>query len=103
MTQEANSEPTTDLRSLVRQSSTAVWILLMVATCISWWLGTDHSLFISDHRIAGAAVIATAFIKVHFIGRDSMHLHDAPRPLAAVFTAWVVGVGGIVMAIYLLL
>lgn len=103
MTHEANSEPMTDLGSLVRQSSTAVWILLMVATCTSWWLGTDHSLFTSDHRIAGAAVITIAFIKVFFIGRDFMHLRDAPRALAAVFIAWVVGVCGIVISIYLLL
>ena len=80
---EASAVQTTQPRSLadlLRSSITAIWFVLIGATLLSWWLGTDH--VIDDASLAGALILLVAFIKVRFVGLYFMELH-APDPAPA--------------------
>jgi hypothetical protein len=62
---------------------------LVVATCITWWLGSESSLMGGGFGLAATLTILIAFAKVFFIGRDFMELRAAPFALRAAFTLWV--------------
>jgi Prokaryotic Cytochrome C oxidase subunit IV len=67
----------------------AVFACLVVATCVTWWLGSEFSLTGSRFGPAATLTILIAFAKVFFIGRDFMELRAAPFVLRAVFNLWV--------------
>jgi len=68
---------------------TAVFTGLVVATCITWWLGSVSSLAGGALGLAASLTILIAFAKIYFIGRDFMELSDAPFVLRSVFSLWV--------------
>ena len=77
----------------VPRRTTVVWIALMAATCATWWLGTGH---VGPRNYALLAIVLTiviAFVKISLIGSEFMELRDAPLPLRAAFSLWVVVVG----------
>lgn len=79
-----------------------IWLGLVLVTLLSWWLGADHGLSATHGRTIGmTSVLAVAFLKILFIGNYFMELRTAPMMLRLVFGAWVIGVGGIVIALYL--
>ena len=90
------------MTSLLKNRVTIVWLGLVLATMLSWWLGTDHGFTGADGRTIGTAIVlAVAFLKIRFIGMHFMELRTAPLVLRIVFEGWVVGVGGVVLALYL--
>lgn len=58
--------------------TTIVWLALVIATCLSWWLHVGGP---TSRSAASAGIIVVAFIKVRLIGRDFMELRRAPRGL----------------------
>lgn len=82
--------------------ATIVWMGLVLATCITWWLGTDHPFASVYVRLAAALAIAIAFVKAYFIGADFMELRSAPKSLRVVFAAWIVGIGGATVVLSLI-
>lgn len=90
-----------ELTTYARQPVTAVWGLLMVATALSWMVGTDHDIIVDSTEFATVTVLIIAFAKVQLIGLHFMELRDAPRALTAVFGTWVVAVCAVVSGIYL--
>jgi hypothetical protein len=68
---------------------TVVFAILVVATCVTWWLGSVSSLTGGALGVAATLTILIAFAKIYFIGRDFMELRDAPLALRIVFTLWV--------------
>ena len=48
-----------NLSDLLRSSITVVWLVLIVATLTSWWLGTDHGFSNEDLAIA---LVATTIV-----------------------------------------
>jgi hypothetical protein len=75
-----------------------VWVVLMVVTALSWWLGAGHG----ASSIATVAVLSVAFTKVGLIGEHFMELRHALPLMRALFGLWC-GVMFIVLAgIYLL-
>jgi hypothetical protein len=68
---------------------TVVFAILVVATCVTWWLGSVSSLTGGALGLAATLTILIAFAKIYFIGRDFMELRDAPPALRIVFTLWV--------------
>jgi hypothetical protein len=68
---------------------TVVFAGLVVATCITWWLGSVSSLTGGAFGLAATLTILIVFTKIYFIGRDFMELRDAPLVLRSVFTLWV--------------
>jgi apolipoprotein N-acyltransferase len=78
----------------------AVWLGLIAATCLSWWLGSEHRML--NARVASSVIIlVTAFIKIRFVGNYFMELRDAPIPMRVFFEAYCVGICSIIIAIYL--
>ena len=74
---------------------TVVFAGLVLATCITWWLGSESSLTGGGFGLTATLTILIAFAKVFFIGRDFMELRAAPFVLRAVFSLWV---GAVVVA-----
>ena len=64
---------------------TAVWLLLVLATLLSW----ESAHLGDDHRLSTSIVLVIAFIKARFVGLEFMELRDAPLPLRLIFELWV--------------
>jgi hypothetical protein len=76
---------------------TVVWLILMAATLLSWWLGDGHG----ATKLAAVTVILTGFVKVALIGYHFMELREAPPQLRYAFFSWCIGVPSILIGIYL--
>lgn len=70
----------------------AVFAGLVLATCLTWWLGSGTSSTGGGLGVAATLTIVIAFAKIFFIGMDFMELRAAPTALKAVFTIWVAAV-----------
>jgi hypothetical protein len=68
---------------------TVVFAGLVVATCITWWLGSGSSPTGNGVSLAATLTVLIASAKVYFIGRDFMELRSAPSVLRAAFNVWV--------------
>jgi hypothetical protein len=81
--------------------ATGVWLLLVIATLVSWWLGVAHGLHtvLNPAAITGG-VMMIAFIKVRFVIRYFMEARDAPLPVRLIGDAWIAGVYATLMCIY---
>ncbi|WP_036725509.1 cytochrome C oxidase subunit IV family protein [Patulibacter minatonensis] len=79
-----------------------VWGVLVLATVVSWYLGTDHGFSSKDGQsVATSIVLVVAFVKIRFIGSDFMELRHAPAGLRRAFDAWVVVVCLTLVGFYL--
>lgn len=79
-----------------------VWLALMAATALSWWVGGEHGPPVEGIRVGAAVALAVAFVKVHYVGLEFMELRGAPAGLRWAFEGWVAVVGGVVVALYAL-
>lgn len=81
-------------------SATTVWLVLLVASAASLWLGSDAT----DRSQTAAAVglLAIAFTKIWLIVRYFMEVRFAPLWLRLVLDAWVAGVFVAITALYLM-
>lgn len=86
--------------ALLRTPATAVWLVMIVATSISWQLGVEGSATAS-HKGASVAILLIAFVKVRLVGMWFMELKDAPIPLRAIFEAYCLVVAALVIGLYL--
>jgi hypothetical protein len=86
------------LTALLKTRTTAVWLGLIVATLVSWRIGTDHGLHAS---LATAVVLVVAFVKVRFVGVYFMELRDAPAWLRTVFEGYCLVVCTALIVMYL--
>jgi heme/copper-type cytochrome/quinol oxidase subunit 4 len=77
-----------------------VWLALIAATCLSFWLGGGHRAPVRETAVS-VAVLAVAFVKVRLVGLYFMELKNAPVVLRAIFESYVVAVAGIVLTLYL--
>ncbi|MGH8595932.1 MAG: cytochrome C oxidase subunit IV family protein [Gammaproteobacteria bacterium] len=78
---------------------TPIWLLLILATWLSWEFG--HGLgFGSRYDFATIAVMVIAFIKVRFVFLDFMEIRTAPQPLRLAFEAWTIVVCGAIIGLY---
>ncbi len=86
--------------TLLRNRVTPVWLLLVAATGLSWWMGSDAGGPGSEVRLVASALIAVAFIKVRFVLRYFMEVRTAALPLKLLADAWVLIVCGAVLTLY---
>jgi hypothetical protein len=86
--------------TMLRSPAIIVWLILVVATVISWTLGTQH--IVASSTVVSVCVLVIAFIKVRFVGLYFMELRDAPLPLRTVFEAYCIIVGGAVIGAFLI-
>lgn len=87
-------------RSLLRYRFTIVWVLLVAATVVSFWIGTEHG--ISSDAGRALIILAIAFVKVRYVGLYFMDLRGAPLALRGIFEAYCVAVCLAMMAVYLI-
>ena len=91
------------MMNLLFKPVTAAWLLLMLATGLSWWLGQDHILSPaenSNYRMIASSLIVIAFIKVRIVISYFMDVRQAPLALKVVCDAWVVLVCGALIYLY---
>jgi hypothetical protein len=87
--------------NLIRTSTTAIWLLLVVATCISWWFGESPNA--DQYRIVTTvSVLFIAFIKIRFVIMHFMEVRHAPFVLVVLCNAWVILVFLAVSGLYLI-
>ncbi|MBI2963112.1 MAG: cytochrome C oxidase subunit IV family protein [Deltaproteobacteria bacterium] len=81
---------------LMRRTATVVWIVLSLATGVSWWLAEREG------STAGATVLIMliAAFKARMVMLHFMELKAAPLPWRCVFEGWVVIFTGVILAGY---
>jgi heme/copper-type cytochrome/quinol oxidase subunit 4 len=88
----------TQLTTLLKSRVSLVWLGLIIATLISWRIGTDHGV---HAHLATTVVLLVAFVKVRFVGLYFMELRDAPLPLRALFEGYCLVVCTTLIVMYL--
>lgn len=87
------------MTALLRTRASVIWLVLVLATSISWTLGTESG---GAHRLVSVVILAVAVFKIRLVGLYFMELRDAPRALRAVFEIYCLAVAGVTIGIYLL-
>jgi hypothetical protein len=85
--------------AFVRGRAGVSWLVLIVATLISYSLGADHG----TGSVMVVVVLVIASIKVRLVGLDFMELRTAPVPLRAAFEGYCVGLWVLLSGLYLFL
>jgi len=83
--------------SLLRARSTAVWLVLVAVTMVSFALGADHGVGSS----VAVVVLGLAVVKVRYVGLDFMELRTAPVMLRALFEAYCITLWMVLAGMYL--
>lgn len=86
------------MTGLLRSPITVVWAGLILATSVSWVLGTQSA---EESTGAGVAVMLVAFLKIRFVGLYFMELRHAPVTLRGIFEGYVLVVAAAVIGLYL--
>ncbi|WP_028933750.1 cytochrome C oxidase subunit IV family protein [Pseudonocardia spinosispora] len=89
----------TTLNVLLRTRITVVWVALVAATLLSFWLGTDHGLSSTEARTI--LILVVAFVKVRFVGLYFMELRAAPVVLRSLFEGYCLLVCVVLLGLYL--
>ncbi len=84
---------------LLKHHVTKIWLLLVSATGISWWMGGDHSNILEAGQMA-SLVLIIALVKVRFVLRHFMEVNAAGDYLKWITDGWVVLVGATLLFLY---
>ena len=87
---------TRQLASLIRSRATVVWVALIVATLVSWTVGTDGAV---GARFATTVVLLVAFTKVRLIGLHFMELRESALELRVLFETYCVVVCSVLLVL----
>ncbi|MCV7412507.1 hypothetical protein AWC05_17975 [Mycobacterium florentinum] len=85
--------------ALIRTPATAVWLVLIAATGVSWALGTQHGM--ANHQLASVIILLIAFIKVRLVGLYFMELREAPNVLRGLFETYCVVVCALLLGVFI--
>lgn len=83
--------------TVLRERATMVWLLLMVATCVTTW-GLSKELFSPTVAVVGIFLIAA--VKIRFVILDFMELRHAPIPARVAAEMWVAGVTVLILGFW---
>ncbi|MGH7963127.1 MAG: cytochrome C oxidase subunit IV family protein [Candidatus Binatia bacterium] len=86
--------PVESHRGAIPRRATLVWLGLVVATVVTFWLGSRHPFAGTSVGLAASIAITIGIGKAVFIGLEFMELRHAPPGLRYAFLAWCVVVGG---------
>jgi hypothetical protein len=89
------------MKRLIRSSVTLVWAVLMLATGLSWWLGTHPGGAATGGASATIVLLLVAFFKVRLVMMHFMEVRGAPLPLRVACEGWVIVTCGAVLGCYL--
>ncbi|MDO0929012.1 cytochrome C oxidase subunit IV family protein [Streptomyces sp. TG1A-8] len=73
------------MKALLRVPEFLAWLVLILATGTSWWLGHDGGA--DGHRPLMTLIMVVAFTKAWMVGNYFMQLREAPGPLRWTFSA----------------
>lgn len=76
----------TSWRQLLRDRISAVWAVLVLATVVSFTVGSEDGR--GMHAWASAVIIVIAMLKVRLVGLYFMELRDAPTILRGLFETY---------------
>lgn len=79
--------------------TTIIWLLLMLATILSWFLGVNQNQAVLN-ATASVSIILVAFIKVRLVMTDFMEVRSAPRGLRMMCDAWMTILCASMMVLY---
>lgn len=79
---------------------TLAWMVLFLATAVSWSLGQDSTQVTT--LAAGVAILSLAFFKVRLILLYFMELRFAPQPWRGIFELWVLAVWAAIIYLYVI-
>lgn len=77
------------MRLGVPARTTAIWLILILASFLTWWLGTNDSRDQLSDRVMIAAVVVIALLKAYLVGMEFMEVRGAPAVLRGLLTGWV--------------
>jgi hypothetical protein len=83
--------------TFVRGRAGVSWVVLIVATLISYALGADHG----TGSVMVVVVLAIVAVKIRLVGLDFMELRGAPMPLRLAFEGYCVGLWLLLSGLYL--
>jgi hypothetical protein len=90
-----------DIQFALSQRTTYVWVLLVAATCLSWWLGGRASSPTGENtQLLSTVLIVIAFIKVRFVIRYFMEVREALFALRLLTDLWCLIAGFAILALY---
>ncbi|MBA4355883.1 MAG: hypothetical protein C0409_14450 [Novosphingobium sp.] len=81
----------------VSKRLTLCWLVLVLVSVLSF----ESSLFGS--KAAGAIVITIGLLKAWIVGREFMEIRCAPLIMRAIFAAWLLGLGAVLLSVFYLL
>ncbi len=87
------------MTALLRTPATAVWVILVTATGVSWALGTQHGMH--GHQLASVIILLIAFIKVRLVGLYFMELREAPNVLRGLFEVYCLIVCALLVGVFI--
>ena len=85
------------MKELLFTRISAVWLLLVLATLVSFESSTQ---FIANIHFASTIVLIVAGIKVRMVGLEFMELRQAPISVRIGFEVWVVTVFAAIIVLY---
>ncbi|MGY4103750.1 cytochrome C oxidase subunit IV family protein [Nocardia sp. R16R-3T] len=92
----------TTLAEIARTRVTLVWLVLVSATVLSWWLGTEGGHRAGgSHALASVVIFLVAFVKVRFVGLYFMELRNAPLALRGLFEAYCLVACAVLVGMFL--
>jgi Prokaryotic Cytochrome C oxidase subunit IV len=77
------------MRLGVPARTSAIWLILILASFLTWWLGTNDSRDQLSDRVMIVAVVVIAFLKAYLVGMEFMEVRGAPALLRGLLTGWV--------------
>lgn len=84
--------------ALLQKPASLVWLLLMMATCITTWgLSKDGV----SPIVGTVAIFLIAAFKVRLVLLHFMELRHAPLPLRLLFEAWALVATAAILGVYL--
>jgi hypothetical protein len=67
------------------------WVVLMVLTGATWWIGADHDVAGLGRDISMISILVLTFAKIYVVGHAFMELREAAPWLHRTFIVWCVG------------
>lgn len=84
------------MNTFVLNPANRAWLVVLVATGATWWLGEVGATGIG----AILAMLAIAFVKGRLVILDFMELQDAPLMWRLLLEGWLIVVSGLILLAY---
>jgi heme/copper-type cytochrome/quinol oxidase subunit 4 len=77
------------------------WVVLMILTGATWWIGADHDPAGLGRDIAMVSLLVLTFAKIYVVGHTFMELREAAAWLHRTFAGWCVALCLVLSVFYL--